>query len=173
MMYQKLFNIHIQDTLSGWRFLSKPFVDTFTSSKKGFEVEAELNAHAFTLQCGVGNVDVGYRGRHVDSHSKLSTYSDGVAIVLASLRMFRTERPSLAFNLLSLPWVLLGLFLSGRSLSEYLRTGLVLHFPSLIVGVGFCVVGSLLWVTGMILERVKILRHAFFQLTYKASSRNV
>jgi glycosyltransferase involved in cell wall biosynthesis len=171
-MYQCLFNIHISDTLSGWRLLSRPFIDTFISTEKGFQVEAELNAHAFTLQCGVGNIEVQYQGRHFDSHSKLSTYSDGIRIALASLRMFRTERPSLAFNLLSLPWVITGLVLSGRSLNEYIKTSVVLHFPSLIVGVGFLVVGSLLWVTGMILERVKILRHAFFQLNYKNSFKN-
>jgi glycosyltransferase involved in cell wall biosynthesis len=170
-VYQNLFDIRIEDTLSGWRLLSRGFVDTFPSNQKGFEVEAELNAHSFALQCGVGNIDVEYRGRHFDSHSKLLTYKDGLRILRASLRMFRNERPSLAFNLLSLPWVALGVALTTRSFIEFFETGLVARFPSLIVGMSFVLIGSLLWVTGMILERSKILRHSVFQLQYKNSQR--
>jgi len=168
-IFQLLFGITIEDTLSGWRLFTRRFADTFVSSQTGFELEAELNAHAYVLQCAVGNIDVQYRGRRMNSNSKLSTYRDGIRILRATLKMFRNERPSLAFNLLSLPWILIGFALSARSFIEFAQTGKVLHFPSLITGMTSCVIGSLLWVSGMILERTKLLKHDLFQIHFKAN----
>ena len=165
--YFSLFGIDIQDSLSGWRLMTREFVDTFTSSQKGFGVEAELNTHAFVLQCSVGNINVDYSGRSFGSSSKLSTYKDGIRILLAVLMMFRNERPSIAFNILSFPWIISGIALASRSFSEYFTTGKVLHFPSLIAGMSFCVIGALLWVTGMILERTKLLKYSMMQIYFK------
>jgi len=166
-LYQLLFNIRIEDTLSGWRVMSRPFIDTFPSKENGFSLEAELNAHAYVLNCDVRNIDVEYRGRTIDSVSKLSTLKDGAKILRATLRMFNHERPRLAFNLLSAPWLLSGGALVFRSLREYVQTGMVLHFPSLILGVGLLVISSLLWVCGMILERTKMLKQVLIQFEYR------
>ena len=147
--------------------MSRNFVDSFVSIESGFGIEAELNSHAFVLQCGVGNLDVSYRGRRVNSHSKLSTYRDGIRILRSTLRMFRNERPTLAFNLLAIPWAVSGILLTSRSFLEYFNSGLVLYFPSLIAGVGFVLIGILLWVTGMILERTRILKQTLMMMVFK------
>jgi glycosyltransferase involved in cell wall biosynthesis len=73
--------VGILDSLSGWRVMSPQFVRSFTGGASGFEIEAELNAHAYLLKCGVTNIDVKYRGRKSASHSKLKTYRDGIKIV--------------------------------------------------------------------------------------------
>ena len=57
-LYQHLFNIRIEDSLSGWRLMSRHFTETFPSREQGFALEAELNAHAYVLNCGIGNIDV-------------------------------------------------------------------------------------------------------------------
>jgi glycosyltransferase involved in cell wall biosynthesis len=169
--YRLLFKINIQDSLSGYRVMSRSFVETFTSVEPGFTLEAELNAHAYILDCGVQNIDVNYKGRSENSHSKLSTYKDGWKILRALLKMFRNERPSFAFNILGSLWLVAGAGLGLRSFKEYLETSRVLHFPSLIVGVGFLVIASLLWVTGMILERTKLFKHTLIQSDYRKISR--
>jgi glycosyltransferase involved in cell wall biosynthesis len=165
--YRLLFQLNIKDSLSGWRLMSRNFVDSFVSIESGFGIEAELNSHAFILQCGLGNIDVAYRGRRVDSHSKLSTYRDGIRILRSTLRMFRNERPSLAFNLIAIPWAVSGALLTSRSFLEYFESGLVLYFPSLIAGIGFVLIGILLWVTGMILERTRLLKQTLMIMVYK------
>jgi glycosyltransferase involved in cell wall biosynthesis len=166
-IYRLLFQLDIEDSLSGWRLMSRHFVDSFVSIESGFGIEAELNSHAFVLQCGVSNLDVAYRGRRVNSHSKLSTYRDGIKILRSTLRMFRNERPTLAFNLLAIPWAVSGTLLTSRSFLEYFNSGLVLYFPSLIAGIGFILVGILLWVTGMILERTRILKQTLMMIVFK------
>lgn len=169
--YRLLFKIDIQDSLSGFRVMSRAFVETFTSVEPGFTLEAELNSHAYILDCGVENIEVDYKGRSENSQSKLSTYKDGWKILRALLKMFRNERPSFAFNILGSIWLVAGTILALRSIKEFLETSRVLHFPSLIVGVGFLVIASLLWVTGMILERTKIFKHTLLQSDFRKINR--
>ena len=158
---------NVEDSLSGWRVMSPGFVKSFAGGASGFEIEAELNAHAYLLKCAVDNIDVEYVGRIYGSHSKLNTYSDGVKILRMNFLLFRNNRPQLAFSLLASPWLIMSSYLVLRSLLDYLRTGLVLQFPSLIAGVGCFITASLLFATGMILQRVKILRETELLLEYK------
>ena len=162
----------ITDSLSGWRVMSPEFVRSFTGGASGFEIESELNAHAYMLKCAVTNIDVLYQGRHLSSESKLRTYSDGLKIVKMIFRIFRDNRPSLAFTLLSVPWLISSSLAIGVAVRGYFTTGLVLHFPSLIAGMGMFVIGSLLIVTGMILERIKNIRISLIQYAYKITSNH-
>lgn len=158
--------VGIEDSLSGWRVMSRGFVRSFAGGATGFEIEAELNAHAYILQAPVSNVDVSYRGRGADSHSKLNTYSDGIKILRMNLSQFRNNRPQLAFSLLASPWLVISTYLVARASLAYIDTGLVLQFPSLIAGVGCFIVAALLFVTGMILQRVKMIRSSIAHFRY-------
>lgn len=153
-IFQKLFKLQLRDTLSGYRVMSRRFVKSFPTGAEGFEIEAELNAHAATLGVPLGEVDTPYFARPEGSESKLNTYRDGLRILRRNLRLFRDARPSLAFLLLSLPWLVLAGALLWIPIAEYLRTGLVLRFPSLIAGVGALILAGLTILTGLILERV-------------------
>ena len=148
----------IEDTLSGWRVFSPRFLKSFPGGSSGFEIEAELNAHAYLMNSPVMNVEVSYRGRAQGSNSKLNTYKDGFRILKTSLRFFRNDRPQIAFTLFSIPWLIGSTIFIYRAVIGYLRSGLVAQFPSLIAGTGAFVVSSLLLVTGMILERIKQVR---------------
>jgi len=162
--------VGILDSLSGWRVMSPQFVRSFTGGASGFEIEAELNAHAYLLRCGVTNLDVKYRGRKPSSYSKLKTYSDGIKIVKMNLKIFRSNRPLLAFVLIASPWLLFSLFSIGRAMEGYIRTGLVMQFPSLIAGVGTFIVGILLVISGIVLERLKEIRTTISRYAYKSTS---
>lgn len=148
----------VLDTLSGWRVFSPRFLHSFPGGSTGFEVEAELNAHAYLMNSAVLNVDVSYQGRAEGSSSKLNTYQDGFRILRTSMRFFRNDRPQLAFSLFAFPWLVASLYFTYRAVAGYVTSGLVSQFPSLIVGVGAFVISSLLFVTGMILERIKQVR---------------
>lgn len=158
MVGQLLHPAGIEDNLSGWRVFSPRFLKSFPGGSSGFEVEAELNAHAYLMSSPILNVDVTYWGRAIGSKSKLNTYHDGFRILNTSFRFFRNNRPQLAFTLFSIPWLIGSSFFIYRAVIGYLRSGLVAQFPSLIAGTGAFVVASLLLVTGMILERIKQVR---------------
>ena len=168
-VFRKLFRIDIADTLSGWRVLSRSFVDSFPGGDSAFEIEAELNAHAFTLSAAVCEVPVDYIGRLDGSNSKLRTYRDGWLILRRNFRLYKSERPMLAYSLLSTPWILISAILLIRVLNTYFETGFVPQFPSLIAAVGGFIVSCNLWVTGMILERVRLQRVALARFAYSRS----
>ena len=161
----------IQDTLSGWRVMSTKFLFSFPGGFSGFEIESELNAHAHLMGSTVLNVDVSYQGRKSGSYSKLKTYHDGLRILLMALRTFRNDRPQVAFGIISIPWLLCSIYFNYRAISNYVETGLVSQFPSLIAGIGTFVIFSLLVISGIILERVKQVRVILARYLYQISSR--
>ena len=164
----------VLDSLSGFRVLSRNFVESFTGGASEFEIEAELNAHAAFIKAAVGNIDVNYKGRPIGSESKLRTYRDGYKILLINFKIFRTYRPKIAYSLLAFLWITLSLSLGYKPFTEYFDTGLVPRIPSLIAAVGALVVSIQLWNTGMILERVNVahvsqVRHNY-KLGYKSKN---
>lgn len=165
-----LFRVKIQDTLSGWRAMSPGFVGSFSGGVGGFEIEAELNAHAFLISAAVTNVDVSYIGRAIGSHSKLRTYSDGWRILKRQTALFFLERPRIAYGIVSVPWILLSMLLIRNVLVSYFELGAIPNFPSLIAGVGCFISGVLLFIGGMVLEntraiRVQIARYKFAEFS--------
>ena len=164
----------VLDSLSGFRVMSRNFVESFTGGASEFEIEAELNAHAAFIKAAVGNIDVNYKGRAIGSESKLRTFRDGYKILLINFKIFRTYRPKIAYSLLALFWITLSLSLGYKPITEYFDTGLVPRIPSLIAAVGALVVSIQLWNTGMVLERVNVahvsqVRHNY-KLGYKSEN---
>jgi len=157
----------INDSLSGWRVLSPGFARSFCGGASGFEIEAELNAHAYLVHAAIKNIEVKYQGRKHGSNSKLNTYRDGFRILRMNFKLFRDDRPAMAFSLFAIPWGITSAFLVGRSINEYLKLGTVPNFPSLIAGVGAFIVAGLLWITGMILQRIKQLRANIARFNYR------
>ena len=162
-----LHKVEIEDSLSGWRLMSRRFVKSFPGGASGFEIEAELNAHAYVISAGVTNVRVSYRGRDINSHSKLNTYRDGVKILRMNISLFRDNRPQIAFSLFSLPWLVASGVLIGRAWIGYVQTGLVQQFPSLIAGIGSLTVAGLLLTSGLVLQRIKLTRSNILRLAYQ------
>jgi glycosyltransferase involved in cell wall biosynthesis len=164
--FKTLFRIPISDTLSGWRVMSPGYVQSFSGGASGFDIEAELNAHCYTIKAAVAEVSVTYQGRMEDSHSKLNTYRDGWIILRRNIRLYRAERPLIAYSILALPWALLSGILLYRVLGTYQEIGTVPRFPSLIAAVGLFIVACNLWVTGMILEKTRQIRVAIARSLY-------
>jgi glycosyltransferase involved in cell wall biosynthesis len=162
----------VLDSLSGFRVMSRNFVESFTGGASEFEIEAELNAHAAFIKAAVGNIDVNYKGRPIGSESKLRTYRDGYKILLINFKIFRTYRPKIAYSLLALFWITLSLSLGHKPITEYFDTGLVPRIPSLIAAVGALVVSIQLWNTGMILERVNVAHVSQARHNYKTGHKS-
>jgi hypothetical protein len=158
----------MRDTLSGYRCMSRRFVKSFPTGASGFEIEAELNAHAAVLDVPMSEVPGRYFERPSGSESKLNTYRDGLRITRRNLRLFRDARPNLAFLILGIPWIVIAGLLIGAAMVDYVETGQVARFPSLIAGVGCLVIFVLLVIAGMIMERVTRNRIEAVRLAYLA-----
>ncbi len=147
-----LFRSNIRDIMTGYRAFSYQFVKTFPVLSKGFEIETEMSIHAVDKNMQVENVIIEYRDRPEGSVSKLNTYSDGARVLKTIARLYKDYRPMRFFGLLAgILTLLAGLFFLPVFL-EYLRTGLVPRYPTLIV-CGFCMLAALLALfSGMILQ---------------------
>lgn len=167
-IFRRFFNLKISDTLTGWRVFSPAFLYSFHGGNSGFELETELNVHIRSVGALMGELPVSYHGRIEGSESKLSTYRDGSKILRRNIQLVKNERPLFAFGSLATPWMVFSTVLLVTVIKDYLSTGLVPRFPSLIAAVGSFAVAAQLWVTGMILERVKLNRNTNLQSLYRS-----
>ncbi|MCL2811455.1 MAG: glycosyltransferase family 2 protein [Clostridia bacterium] len=131
-----LFKSDIRDIMTGCRAFSYLFVKSFPVISKGFEIETEMSIHAVDKRMRVENVIISYRDRPSGSESKLNTYSDGAKVLLTIARLFRNYRPLAFFATLAGIFFLVALGIFIPIAAEFLRTGLVPRFPTLI-GCGF------------------------------------
>ena len=137
-----LFKSDIKDIMTGYRAFSYRFVKTFPVLSKGFEIETEMSIHAVDKNMYVENVVIDYRDRPEGSVSKLNTYSDGFKVLRTIFRLFRTYRPSRYFGIISAILVLLATGFMVPVIIEYIQTGLVPRFPTLIA-CGFAYIAAI------------------------------
>lgn len=144
----------IQDIMTGYRAFSRLFVKSYPVLSKGFEIETEMSIHALDKNFHLVNIPVDYRDRPAGSQSKLNTYSDGAKVLATIFRLVKDYKPLAFFSTVSLLLAAVALILFVPVFAEYLDTGLVARFPTLIVA-GFLFLGGLLtFCCGLILDTV-------------------
>ena len=160
-----LFRSSVKDIMTGYRAFSYQFVKSFPVLSEGFEIETEMSIHAVDKNMRIDHVVVDYRNRPAGSQSKLNTYSDGIKVLGMILKLFRVYRPLAFFGLLSLLLALTaGIFFIPVFL-EYLRTGLVARFPTLIV-CGFVMLTAIQsFFTGLMLQNAVQKNRRDFEMT--------
>lgn len=147
-----LFHSDIKDIMTGYRAFSYEFVKTFPVFSTGFEIETEMTIHAVNYGMQVENVVVEYRDRPEGSVSKLNTYSDGMRVIHKMLQLYKNYKPLRFFGALCLLLILIALCLMIPVLAEYLQTGLVPRFPTLIASGFIALAGIQSFFAGMILD---------------------
>ena len=151
-LINKLFKNNIKDIMTGYRAFSKEFVKTYPVLSKGFEIETEMTIHAVDKNFLIQEVPVAYRDRPAGSVSKLNTYRDGFKVLKMIATLFKEYKPFFFFNIISVMLGLISLLFIVPVFQEYFATGLVLRFPTLIVG-GFIMLAALLsFICGVILD---------------------
>ena len=147
-----LFHTDIKDIMTGYRAFSYEFVKTFPVFSKGFEIETEMTIHAVNYNMQVENVVVEYRDRPEGSESKLNTYSDGIKVIHKMLQLYKNYKPMRCFGIIAIILLLAAAILFAPILQEYIVTGLVPRFPTLIV-CGFLALAAIQAIfSGMVLE---------------------
>ncbi len=167
-----LFGSDIKDIMTGYRAFSYRFVKSFPVVSKGFEIETEMTIHAVDKNMSMENVIVEYRDRPEGSVSKLNTYSDGFKVLGTIFRLYKNYRPFKFFGMVALILAVISLCFAVPVVLEYIETGLVPRFPTLIV-CGFVMMAAIQSLfTGMLLETVIQRNRQEFELElYKVESR--
>lgn len=161
-----LFGSQIKDIMTGFRAFSYGFVKTFPVLSQGFEIETEMTIHAVYNHMQIDNVIVDYRDRPEGSVSKLNTYSDGVRVLGTILRLYRDYKPFGFFSMLALLLTVLAVIFFIPVLIEFLETGLVLKFPTLIV-CGFVMLAAIQsFFAGLILSNMAMKNRRDFEYRF-------
>lgn len=151
-LINKLFHSNVRDIMTGYRAFSRDFVKMFPVLSKGFEIETEMTIHALDKNMLLKEIPVTYRDRSAGSVSKLNTYSDGMKVIFTIFRLFRDYKPLLFFSCISVVLLAVAAILFVPVFYEYLQTGLVPRYPTLIVSGFIVLLAMLLWSCGLILE---------------------
>ena len=163
-LVNSFFGGDITDIMTGYRAFSYQFVKSFPVLSKGFEIETEMTIHALDKNLSVKSVPVEYRDRPDGSESKLNTYSDGFKVLRTIVRLLKEYKPMRFFGWIAAVVLALAAVLFAPVLVEYLKTGLVPRFPTLIVSGVMAVIGLLLLVCGFILDTVAKKHRQLFEI---------
>ena len=142
----------ILDVMTGYRAFSPIFVKSFPILSRGFEIETEMTIHALDKNLLVQSMPVQYRDRPAGSESKLNTYTDGMRVLLTIFNLYRDYQPLKFFGTIALLLATVSLILFVPVFMEFLETGLVPRFPTLIVSAVMMLAAFLSLVCGLILD---------------------
>lgn len=161
----RLFGCDIQDIMTGMRAFSYNFVKSFPVLSEGFEIETEMTIHAVNNHLQIENEIIEYRDRPEGSESKLSTYSDGIKVLGTIVKLYKNYKPMGFFGIFAAILAALAAILFFPVLGEYLKSGVVLRFPTLIVS-GFAMIAALQSLfAGLILSNVAKNDRRQFEMT--------
>lgn len=150
-----MFKSDIRDIMTGYRAFSYLFVKSFPVMSKGFEIETEMSIHAIDKKMRVENVVIQYRDRPEGSESKLNTYSDGIKVLFTIMKLYKNYKPIEFFSWVAVVLAMIATVFFIPVLSDYVKTGLVLRFPTLIV-CGFVYLSAIQSLfAGIILSTIK------------------
>ena len=152
LFLRSMFGIRISDLLSGYRAFSRRFVLGNPLFGGGFETEAEMTIRALTRRFRVTEVPVDLRNRRAGSSSKIRILRDGLVILGSMFALFRDYKPLAFFGSIGLILIGLGLIPGGIVIADFVRTGLILRFPSALLAVGTILAGLISIVMGIILH---------------------
>lgn len=153
-LINRLFDSEIRDIMTGYRAFSNSFVKHFPVLSKGFEIETEMTIHALDKNFLLEEIPVQYKDRPEGSVSKLNTYTDGFKVLVTIFKLFRDYKPLTFFCWISAILLVFALVLFIPVFIEYLKTGLVPRFPTLIVSSIMMVMSLLSFFCGLILHVV-------------------
>ena len=162
-LINRLYRSHINDIMTGARAFSRDFVKSFAIMSKGFEIETEMTIFALDNNFKIAEVPVEYRDRPSGSTSKLDTYSDGFRVIKTIFSLFCDTNPMKFFGLIGLLFIIIGICFFIPIVIDFVATGLVLKFPTLIVIICIWIIGILSIFCGLILSILRKQAHQDFE----------
>ncbi len=150
----KIFKSKVKDIMSGYRVMSKFFVKTFPVLSEGFEIETEMTIHALDRRFAIKEVPIDYNDRPKGSFSKLNTFSDGLLVLKTIFSLFKNYKPLYFFSLIAFILVAVSLILFVPIFIEFLQTGKVPRYPTLIVSGAIATMSLIMWICGIILQTI-------------------
>lgn len=163
-MINLLFGSSLRDIMSGYRVLSRRFVELYPILSNNFEVEVEMTLHALHNRFKIIEMPVIYRDRMQGSFSKLNTIGDGIKVIQTIMWIFKDYRPLTFFTAVAGILILASLFFGYFVTVEYLETGIVSRIPLAILSSALAVTAMILFSIGIILHSISKYHKVMFEV---------
>ncbi len=167
-LINKLWKSNIHDIMSGYRAFSRAFVKLYPVLSPGFEVETEMTIHALDKRFNIKEITIPYRDRPEGSFSKLSTVKDGFKVLKTISHLFKYYKPFVFFTWIALFFLIISLVLFISVFTEFIETGIVPRFPTLIVSGFLGLIAVVTFFTGLVSDGIIKRNIADFELKYIA-----
>jgi len=157
-----LFKAKIRDIMTGYRAFSKRFVKCMPVISGGFQIETEMTIFSLINHMSIIEMPITYRDRPEGSVSKLSTFSDGIKVLLTLFNLFKDNRPFLLFGSLSFLFLLCGLVVGVPTVRLYIGQDCVLLFSKTLISTLLLMLSLFLFAIGIILDAIKNAKQYLF-----------
>lgn len=97
-----IFSAKLSDVMSGYRAFTREVAVSLPVVAIGFDVETEMTLQLLYRHFIIREVPVPYKERQAGSSSKLSTFRDGIRVLLKILGIFKAYKPLTFFGSLGL-----------------------------------------------------------------------
>jgi glycosyltransferase involved in cell wall biosynthesis len=163
-LINKMFQNNLKDIMTGYRGFNRKFVKSMPVLSDKFEIETEMSIHALDKKFLIKEIAIDYRDRPAGSESKLNTFSDGYKVLKTIFMLFKDYKPLLFFNIISLTFLVFGLFAGIPVLVEFAETRYITKVPSAILAVGLVISSMLSFMCGIILDTIGKYQKANYEL---------
>ncbi|MNE73412.1 hypothetical protein D3C80_1694220 [compost metagenome] len=125
-----------------------------------------MSVHASRLKLPVCELELDYGRRPEGSHSKLSTYKDGLRILWMFGMLMKETRPFAFFSIISASTLAISMAFMAPVLAEYFATGLVSKMPTWVLSMALLMISFLIFNAGLVLDSVARSRNEQLRIHY-------
>ncbi len=159
-----LFKVDLRDVMSGYRVMTRCFVEHTPILRAGFELETESTIFALDNRFRIVEVPIRYTDRPEGSFSKLNTFQDGARVLATIFRILRDYRPSVFFGTISVLLILAGLLAGIFPIYDYIKFRYVYRVPMAILATGLTLLGMMFAGISLILTSINNYFRALFEM---------
>jgi hypothetical protein len=159
-----LFKVDLRDVMSGYRVMTRRFVEHTPILRAGFELETESTIFALDNRFRIVEVPIKYTDRPEGSFSKLNTFHDGARVIATIFRILRDYRPSVFFGTISVLLIVAALLAGAFPIYDYIKFRYVYRVPMAILATGLMLLGMMFASISLILTSINNYFRALFEM---------
>ena len=153
-LVNRCFSTKINDVMCGYRAFSRIFAKNVPISSDGFQVETELTIKCLDRKLPFAVIPISFKDRPEGSFSKLSTFKDGLKVLLTIFSILKDYRPMFFFGFLSLVFFALGLFFGTPVIRQFIIYGQITIFSSAVLATGLVLIATIFLICALILDTI-------------------
>lgn len=161
----------VVDIMSGYRAMSRSFVEAYPILVDGFQLETDMCLFAAQARVRTLEVPITYVDRPEGSFSKLNTFQDGMKVLCCIFSMFRQFSPLAFFAMVAAFFVAASLLCGGVVIHEWIMTRYITHVPLALLAVALGLLGIFSLGTGVILDAVSYKNRRDLEYVMKKTCR--